>query len=31
MLHNIRLKRLSSVKDSNLLVRCVSYEEKEVL
>jgi hypothetical protein len=31
MLHNIRLQRLSNVKNSNLLVQFLSYDEKEVL
>ncbi len=30
MLHNIRLRRLSIVKHSNLLVQFLSYEEKVV-
>ncbi len=30
MLHNIMLQRFSNVKDSNLSVRLISYEEKKV-
>jgi hypothetical protein len=29
MLHNIRLQRLSNVKDSNLMIQFVSYYEKK--